>query len=269
MMARTETPHLRRVNAQNAVELRLDKLSWAQIQEAVESGRQTAILVAASIEQHGPHLPCDGDVIYGREMAIRAARRLGTALVAPVIRPGCSDHHMGFPGTVSISPELLVGTVRAYIRSLASAGFTSIVLTSSHGGNFGPMANALPEFEALAADLGVCLIPVLDLSRWIAALRAVPDRHGKVQNVPAFAGDLIETSILLYLCPDQVQMDRAEVGYLGNFDVEDSFRTGLKRLTANGILGDPREATAELGEEIVDELVEYLLTGIAAGTPSS
>lgn len=243
-------------------EVRLEKLSWRQIQEAIDTGKHTVILVAASIEQHGPHLPCDADAIYGCEMAVRAAQHLGTALVAPVIRPGCSEHHMGFPGTISISPEVLVATVKDYIRCLASAGFTSIIVTSSHGGNFGPLVNALPEFEKFASELGIRLIPVLDLARWIAALRAVPDRHGKVQAVPAFAGDLIETSILLSLCPENVVMEHAEVGFLGDFDVEDSFRTGLKQLTANGILGDPREATADLGEEIVQELVEYLLQGI-------
>lgn len=246
-------------------ELRLEKLSWFQIEEAITLGKQTAILVAASIEQHGPHLPCDGDVIYGREMALRAARRMGTALVAPVIRPGCSQHHVGFPGTITISSGLLVALVQEHLRSLAVTGFDRVVLTSSHGGNFGPLLEALPDLKQLCSELNLQLIPVLDLASWIAALRSVPDSHNLVQPVPAFAGDLIETSILLYLCPENVSMERAEVGFLGDFDVAASFEAGgLKALTPNGILGDPRAATAKLGEEIVQALTEYLLQGIAS-----
>jgi creatinine amidohydrolase len=105
----------------------------------------------------------------------------------------------------------------------------------------------------------------LDLDGWIAALRYIPDRRGLVQNVPAFQGELIETSIMLALRPERVAMERVEVGYLGDFDVAASFEAGgLKRITANGILGDPRQASAELGAEIMDHLTEYLLAGIAA-----
>ena len=246
-------------------ELRTDRLSWAQTSEAIEAGKTTVFVVAASIEQHGPHLPTDCDAVYGTEMAVRAASHLGDALVAPAIRPGCSQHHMGFSGTITMAPDTLISTVIAYLRSLAAAGFTRIVLTSSHGGNFGPLAEAQLILREVASDLEVTLVPILSLNDWIGALRHVPDVRGLVQEVPAFQGELIETSIMLFLRPDLVDMERAEVGHLGDFDVAASFEAGgLKRITANGILGDPRQATAELGSEIMDHLTEYLLAGITA-----
>ena len=247
-------------------EVRTDRLSWAEIGEAIDSGKSTVIVVAASIEQHGPHLPTNCDAVYGTEMAVRAARRLGNALVAPAIRPGCSQHHMGFAGTITLPPETFVSTVVAYLRSLAAAGFKRVVLTSSHGGNFQPLSDALPILEEVTADMDMVLLPVLDLDKWVAALRYIPDRHGLVQRVPVFAGDLIETSVMLALRPETVDMSRVEVGYLGDFDVAASFEDGgLKRLSANGILGDPRQASAELGAKIMDHLTEYLLSAIAAG----
>src|SRR2546423_3661235 len=112
----------------------MEQLAWPEIQKLVAAGCRRAILVAASIEQHGPHLVCETDCWYGAEMALRVARRLGDTLVAPVLRPGCSEHHMGFPGTFSIPPALLVALVKEHLRCLAESGFTQVVLTSSHGG---------------------------------------------------------------------------------------------------------------------------------------
>jgi creatinine amidohydrolase len=126
-------------------------MTWAEIGDAIESGKTTVIVVAASIEQHGPHLPTDCDAVYGTEMAVRAATHLGDALVAPAIRPGCSQHHMGFPGTITVPAETFVSTVVAHLRSLAAAGFERVVLTSSHGGNFGPLSDALPILEEVRA----------------------------------------------------------------------------------------------------------------------
>lgn len=240
----------------------MSAMSSAAIEEAVRAGTRTAIVVAGSVEQHGPHLPCETDSIYGAEFAGRVARRLGSALVAPVIMPGISDHHLGFAGTFTIPPSLMIEQVKAYIVSLAGSGFERVVLTSSHGGNFGPLASAEPELAACAREHGVTLLTVLDLLAFVAALRKAPAERGLDQGLPAVQADLIETSIMLHLRPDLVRMDLAEVGHMKDFDIDDLFRDGLRSITANGILGDPRGATAELGAAILDDLEEYLLAGV-------
>jgi creatinine amidohydrolase len=251
---------------QNTVqELKMEQLAWPDIQALVESGHRTAILVAASIEQHGPHLACETDCWYGEEMALRVARRLGDALVAPIIRPGCSEHHMGFPGTFSIPPALLVAVVKEHLRCLAASGLSHVILTSSHGGNFGPLRDSLPDLREHCSSLGVRLTPVLDLGAFVEALTRAPLARGLDQHMPAVQADLIETSIVLALRPETARMDLAEPGYLGDFDLDDLFRLGLKRITANGVLGDPRLATADLGEAILDSLEAYLYDAVQAG----
>jgi creatinine amidohydrolase len=249
-------------------ELRIERLTWPEIRDELEAGTETVICVVGSIEQHGPHLPCETDCHYGLEMALRAARGLGTALVAPVIRPGCSEHHLGFPGTISVPAEVLVAVVREQLRSLIDTGFSRIVLTSSHGGNFVPLAGALPSFELLCHERDVQLIAVLELQGWIDALKAAPNARGLRQHdMPAVQADLIETSIMLALDPALVRRDRIERGFVGDFDLEGSFaERGLKALSSNGVLGDPTAATAELGEEILAHLAQYLLDAIAAGS---
>ncbi|MEP7105810.1 MAG: creatininase family protein [Chloroflexota bacterium] len=240
-------------------------MAWPEIQEHVAEGKTTAFLVAASVEQHGPHLACETDCWYGEEMALRVARRLGHALVAPVIRPGCSEHHMGFPGTFTIPPDLLVAVVRHHLRCLAESGFTHVVLTSSHGGNFGPLREALPGLREHCSELGIQLTPVLDLGAFVAALTRAPLAHGLDQGMPAVQADLVETSLALALRPETVHMELAAPGYLGDFELDDLFRLGLKRITANGVLGDPTQATAELGSEILDSLEAYLAEAVQRG----
>lgn len=240
----------------------LPRMTSAEIEKAIGDGAHTAIVVAGSVEQHGPHLPCETDTLYGIELGLRLARRLGSALVAPVIAPGCSDHHLGFGGTFSIPAAALVAQVDAYLVNLAGMGFERVILTSSHGGNFAPLADAVETLQARARDLGLDLVPVLSLAAFIEALRKVPAERGLDQGIPAVQADLIETSIMLYLHPELVHMDRAEVGHLQSFDIDELFRTGLKSITANGVLGDPRQATSELGEAIVATLEDYLVSSV-------
>ena len=83
----------------------MEEMDWEEIRDAVDSGKTTVILVSGATEQHGPHLPTGTDTILGYAVAVRAAVQLGNALVAPVIRPALSEHHMGFPGSFTLSWE--------------------------------------------------------------------------------------------------------------------------------------------------------------------
>ena len=244
----------------------MPSMSSSAIEEAIRSGSRTVIVIAGSVEQHGPHLPTETDSIYGAAIALRVAARLGDTLVAPIILPGVSDHHLGFAGTFTIPPELLFLQVEAYVTSLAGMGIERVVLTSSHGGNFIPLDGALPRLRAHADQYGISIIPVLDLFAFVAALRKAPLERGLDQGLSAVQADLIETSIMLYLRPEAVRMDLAEVGHMEDFDVNEMFETGLRAITANGILGDPRGATAEIGAAVVADLEEYLLAGIGKGS---
>lgn len=83
----------------------LEEYTWPEVEAALEAGTQTAVVAVGSIEQHGPHLPLVMDALAGDELSRRIAERLGDAIAAPTIRPGCSGHHMAFPGTITIPPK--------------------------------------------------------------------------------------------------------------------------------------------------------------------
>jgi creatinine amidohydrolase len=232
-------------------EVRIQRLSWPEIEEAIKAGARTAVICAASSEQHGPHLPEATDELLGEALAVRLAERLGDALVAPVIRPGCSDHHMGFPGTVTISSELLMQILDAYVESLSRHGFERFIVFSSHGGNF----PVLKQWQERRQRAGVVVIADLDAfaGAMLQALRA----FGRDDTTIPHA-DASETAAMLHTHPELVHMDRAQKGFSGETALSVLQERGLRALSANGVLGDPVGATPEMGEAVVDAVVAYL-----------
>src|SRR5215216_4636275 len=128
--------------------LELDKLTWPEIQAELEAGRDTVVIAFGATEQHGLHVPLATDALLGDELARAVTDRLD-ALVAPTVRAGCSSHHLGFPGTLSLEDETFHAIVRDLVRSLARGGFGRVVLLPTHGGNFAPLAAALEKLGAV------------------------------------------------------------------------------------------------------------------------
>jgi len=239
----------------------LEEMSWPDVQQAIESGVRTVIIVTASIEQHGPHLPTMTDTAIGHALGERLARRLGKALMAPVIRPGCSDHHLAFPGSLSIPRETFIETVIAYIRSLAPHGFDTFVLLSSHGGNFSALETAAQRLRDEFGPKGVRIIDFGGSQALVQTMRVMVDAAaalGAPQDVDAIHAEVTETSIMMVHHPALVAADRLERGYLGRVNQEDLFRRGLKAITPNGILGDATRARPDIGEAVLERLTDHV-----------
>lgn len=240
----------------------LEEMSWPEVAAAVESGVRTVVIVTASIEQHGPHLPTMTDTAIGYAVGERVARKLGRALLAPVIRPGCSDHHLAFPGSLSVPREVFIETVMAYVRSLAPHGFTTFVLLSSHGGNFGALEAASQRLRQEFLPGGVRIIDYAGMQSLQDMMRVMVGeaaRLGAPQDVDAIHADVTETSVMMHRHPQLVATDRIERGFLGRVDAEALFRRGFKAFAPNGIFGDPTRASAEIGAAVVEALSDRIV----------
>ncbi len=240
----------------------LEELSWTDVEARVAAGARTAIIMTASMEQHGPHLPTMTDTAIGYAVGARVAEKLGDALLAPVIRPGCSDHHLAFPGSISIPEPVFIDTVMASVNSLAPHGFTTFVLLSSHGGNFAALEKAAARLRDEFGPKGVTIIDFAGrnaLHQTMAAMIGAGARFGRPQDVDAIHADLTETSVLLARHRDLVHMDRLETGAMGRIDLDELLTKGLRAITPNGVLGDPRGATAEIGEATIEALADTIV----------
>lgn len=248
----------------------MEEMTWREIEEAVKSGKDTAILVAASIEQHGPHLPTATDTIIGYALAEAVAKRMGTALVAPVIRPALSRHHIDFPGTLTLRLETFVRVLEAYCFSLRHHGFKNVVLFVSHGGN----SDALNAFvPSIAKKVGpqMRLLVVYPVEKNVKSLQELLAKRGITRQKAGVHAGFSETSLMLLLRPDLVAMDKASPGLtdedfyrpenIGRSKIS-SFIHGVKSQTKNGILGDPTGANSEAGKEIFEQKVTDILEEI-------
>jgi creatinine amidohydrolase len=232
------------------LELFIERLSWTDVEAALAAGRRRAIVCAASTEQHGPHLPEATDALLGAAYAEGLARRLGDALVAPIIRPACSEHHMGFAGSLTIPETLLMDIVDAYLASLRRHGFERFVLMSSHGGNFPVLARWARERPAPDT------VVISDIHIFDAGFAAIR-RFGRADTAGPHA-EVLETSMMLHLHPELVHMERAEPGFTGESSLDEVLARGMRALTPNGILGDPVGATAEMGVAVLGAVVDSL-----------
>nr|WP_248299413.1 creatininase family protein [Halorhabdus amylolytica] len=226
---------------------------WPAVESALERGTRTVIVSVGSIEQHGPHLPLNMDTLDGDELAERIAIALGDALAAPTIRPGCSGHHMEFPGTITVPPETLMDVVESYCRSLDHHGFESIVLVPTHGGNFGPVKTIAPE---VAREIEASVIPVADLDEHMELLNEGLSEAGVEYEQDVIHAGAAETAMVLAIENDLVRTEQLERGTEGELSTARLLSEGFKSITENGVLGDPTEATAAAGEMIIQTVVE-------------
>ena len=243
--------------------VKLEEMTSPQIAKAIENGYDTAIFTAGAIEQHGKHLPIGMDAIDGYIFSVKIAEKLGNALVAPVIRPGCSDHHMDFAGTITISKELLQQLCFSYCRSLCSHGFTKIALTPSHGGNIEAMEEIVPVIND-ELPCKVVWANVLRDPRTDNLIEPILEEYGVTEQEGGMHSGFVETSLLLATSYEEyVDMDVAERGFVGESKEEvDKLKKkndgewNISDLSPIGVLGDPTKATREAGEKIMSVLVD-------------
>jgi len=210
--------------------------------ESAAAGALLAIPVGAT-EQHGPHLPLSTDSDIAVALAGELAARRPEVVVAPLLAYGSSGEHAGFPGTLSIGREATELVLIELCRS-ATESFDRVLLISTHGGNAGPARAA------------------------VARLRA-EDRDVRAWS-PHWKGDAhagaTETSVMLALDPGRVGPESAEAGNTTPIDglIPDLVERGVRELSPNGILGDPRGASADQGRALLEMAVADLEASVAA-----
>ena len=195
------------------------------------------VVPVGSVEQHGPHLPLDTDTVIAQAVAAAIAERLG-GWCAPAVAYGSSGEHQDFPGTTSIGTPILGRVVVELVRSLRYwAG--SVILVNGHGGNV----------DALNAAVGLLMDQGHDV-RWVPCARSGMDAH---------AGRA-ETSLMLHLRPASVRLHLAEPGNCAPISslVPHLRAHGVAAVSRNGVLGDPRGATAEEGERLLTDMIDAL-----------
>lgn len=226
--------------------MNLDTATWTDVAAAEAD---LALLPVGSTEQHGPHAPLGTDATTAEAVAEAGAEAADREVaVAPTVDVGISEEHRHFPGTLWVSADTFRAYVRETAESLAFHGFDRIVLVNGHGGN----TAALREVAArLTRERDAYAVPFT----WFEAVDVeVPMGH---------AGGR-ETALLREVAPETVREDRIEGAAADASDRWGDWASGVNlahdtgEFTENGVVGDPREGTAELGERMLGEAAEEL-----------
>ena len=116
-------------------EYRYEKLTWPEINDAVDLGK-VCIVPCGAVEQHGHHLPLDVDLVCPCGVANGAGKEIpDKMLVLPVVAYGYTGHVMDFPGTINSNYTTFMEHVLDVTKSLAYHGFKKIILLNGHGSN--------------------------------------------------------------------------------------------------------------------------------------
>jgi creatinine amidohydrolase len=238
--------------------------SWPEIGEYIQR-KGLVILPIGQVEEHGPHLPLNTDIVIAEGVARAVAEAVADrhpVLVMPGVWSGYSMKKMNrWPGVISVRSELLTEYLVDILSSLVDMGFRKILTINAHGMN--------PEIIKLAtrriADRNDVHVAV---TNWwsLAAATARKIRKSAVGG-ELHAGEF-ETSMLLYLT-DLVDMSKATnadfMRYRSDFYAPDmfasapggtAFSTWYVQESAHGVYGDPTPASRETGEALMKGTVE-------------
>jgi len=242
-----------------STEYRYNRLTWPEMNEAI-AAQKVVILPTAATEQHGKHLPLDTDLFLTESICLEVGRRIPErVLVLPPIAYGLNLHHIDFPGTIHIEPEVFIAFCLSVTKSVAYHGFKKILIVNGHGSN-APLVNLVARKTVLATS---------SLCAAVGYFSLAIEAFDKVRETPVMAhSDEFETSLYLYLAPERVQMDKAVAGtdVAGTYLSSDStpnypvrFNDYWGRWTKLGVHGDPTAANAQKGKVIFEAAVSSLV----------
>lgn len=234
-----------------AAEVEIERMTSPEVAAAIKAGATTIIIPTGGTEQNGPHMVLGKHNIIVAETARRIARKLGNALVAPVMAYvpegdiAKREGHMAYAGTISVSPPVYAAVLEAAAASFKTHGFRTIVFLGDSGPNQPPQQAVAAKLSAAWAQDGV---RVLNADSYYSAnggaewLKSLWETDKSIGTHAAIR----DTSELMAIYPDGIRMDK-------------------RAADRDGVVGDPTRATAERGAKLLDLKVDAAIQDIANG----
>jgi creatinine amidohydrolase len=217
---------------------------------------RTAVVVAGSVEQHGPHLPLGTDYLAALGIAERVAERLGAPVVAltPV---GVAPYHGHWRGSLSLRPGTLVALFRDVADGLAAAGVERLLAVNWHEGNTATLRLAAEAAQRRHERLQVAIAETHVVARDLSAGELPLTHAGALETAAVLAVDegLVDVSRATNATPD-------DVGDAGHelFRRRDVFPVlrDFRDVAPTGWYGHPEQVTREQAEELLERVADHV-----------
>jgi creatinine amidohydrolase len=236
----------------------LEELTWTEVRAATHAGSTTILVPIGGTEQNGPHMTLGKHNARARSLAGRIARALGNALVAPVVAyvPEGSVNpptgHMRFPGTITVPEDAFEKTLESAARGFRLHGFKDVVFLGDHGGYRKSLERVAERLDREWAGTTVHAYAIgAYYDAQSAGFAAILRAKGFTDAQIGVHAGLADTALALAIDPALVRTERLGAPNKG---------------AADGVVGDPRKATAELGRLGVDLVVERTVEAIRKAT---
>ena len=235
----------------------LEELTWTELRDEIRAGTTTIIVPVGGTEQSGPAIALGKHNTRVKLLSARIALALGNTLVAPVVAyvPEGSINpptaHMRFPGTITVPEATFEQVIESAARSFGAHGFRYIVLLGDHG-DYQKGLQAVAERlnrQWAATPVRALAVPEYYRAAQDSFAQALRKRGFRDEEIGVHAG-LADTALTLALEPQLVRADRLQQPFGA----------------ADGVKGDPRRATAELGQVGVETIITRTVDAIRKAT---
>ncbi|HEY1756317.1 MAG TPA: creatininase family protein [Bryobacteraceae bacterium] len=233
-----------------------EMMTWVEVKDAMAHGKTTAIVYNGGTEQRGPQNVNGGHTLMGRATGIAIAEKLGNAIAAPTLPFSPNSANANLPGTIGLTTELFKEINRQVAEQMIKNGFKAVVLMGDHGGGQKELGELAKELDAKYAPRGIRVVfcddvytkAADDFGKWLVANGYPNGEHAEIKD----------TSEMLYLGGDLGWVRKDQLATA----VEAPRPAGGGRAQSNGIQGDARRSSAELGKKFFDMKVEYAVNQI-------
>ena len=239
-----------------------EMMTWPEVKHAIEQGKTTALVYNGGTEQRGPQNVNGGHTLMGHATVIAIAEKLGNALAMPVLPFSVNDADPRLPGTIGVTGPVFETINEQVAEQTIKNGFKNVVLMGDHGGGQSELKDLATKLTLKHAAEGVRVVYCDDVYRranddfdnWLASSGYPASLHGGIPD----------TSEMLYLGGNH---DWVRKDLLAHSLGDPVPKKGEKsdpnagRIN-NGIIGDGRRSTAELGKRLFDMKVDYAVKQI-------
>ena len=243
--------------------LDLEMMTWPELKKAIhEQGKTTALVYNGGTETRGPQCVNGGHTLMAHATVLAIAEKLGNAVAAPVMPFSVNNANADLPGTIGLTGPVFAALNEQVAEQLIKNGFKNVVLMGDHGGGQKELGEVAKKLDEKYAPQGIRVVfcdevyakAQGDFDKWLEANHYPVSSHAGIPD----------TSEMLYLGGDKGWVRKELIATAVGDPVRkpgEARDPNAKRVN-NGIRGDARPSTPELGKRAFDIKVEYAVNQI-------